>query len=119
MAERSSCVRSQVGAVVVLDNQETFIGYNGPESGEVNCNNGGCPRGLKSFEELPSGHVFRGEGYCTAVHAEINALRKYLRAHPEGVTSKAVLFTTREPCHKCWTELLAAGFTINQIVWSN
>lgn len=118
VAGRSSCVRAQVGAVVVVDNQLTYVGYNGPESGETNCDQGGCPRGQKSFEELPSGAAFNGrEGFCTAVHAEINALQKYLRVHID-VTSRAVLYTTREPCHQCWTQLLAAGFTVNQIVWS-
>lgn len=117
VASRSSCIRSQVGAVVVVDNQETYVGYNGPESGETNCDKGGCPRGRMTFEELPSNSPFDiTEGYCSAVHAEINALRKYLKVH-RIVTSKAVLFTTREPCHMCWTELLKAGFTGNQIVW--
>lgn len=118
MANRSSCVRSQVGAVIVVDNRDTYVGYNGPESGAVNCDEGGCPRGKKTFDELPSGAAFNGRaGFCTAVHAEINALRKYMAASRVGVTSKAVLFTTREPCHQCWTQLLAAGFTVNQIVW--
>jgi dCMP deaminase len=107
-----------VGAVVVVDNQDVYVGYNGPESGAINCDKGGCPRGQKSFDELPSGAAFDSRtGFCTAVHAEINALRKYLASSRNGVTSKAVLYTTREPCHRCWTQLLAAGFSINQIVW--
>ena len=106
-----------MGAVVVVDNQETYVGYNGPESGEINCDKGGCPRGRKSFNELPSGAPFNSlAGLCTAVHAEMNALRKYLKAHPD-VTSKAILYTTREPCQGCWMRLLTAGFTVNQIVW--
>lgn len=118
VAQRSSCIRSQVGAVIVVDNQETYVGYNGPESGETNCDKGGCPRGQKSFDELPSGAAFNSlAGLCTAVHAEMNALRKYLKAHPEGVTGEVVLFSTREPCQGCWMQLLMAGFTTNQIVW--
>lgn len=116
VSTRSSCLRDQVGAVLVVDNQETYVGYNGPRSGEANCEDGGCPRGLKSAEELPHGSRFDGAGECTAVHAEINALAKYLKRNSD-VTGKCVLYTTREPCHRCWTHLLHVGFSVNQIVW--
>lgn len=116
VAKRSSCIRSQVGAVIVHDNFWTYVGYNGPSRGKVNCDDGGCPRGRKSFEELPSGSGFDGYvGFCTAVHAEINALSKFLGHRP--VNGRTILYTTREPCAGCWHKLLAAGFTTDQIVW--
>lgn len=114
---RSSCLRDQVGAVLVVNNFETYVGYNGPESGWPNCEDGGCPRGQKTAEELPHGALFDGPGACTAVHAEMNAVRKYLRHH-KSVTADCVLYTTREPCHDCWERLLRYRFHVNQVVWS-
>lgn len=117
VAPRSSCIRSQVGAVIVRDNMWTFVGYNGPSKGKPNCDKGGCPRGRKSFEELPSGAAFdMDEGFCTAVHAEINALSKFLAVM--SVTPSTMLYTTREPCAGCWQKLLSAGFLVSQVVWA-
>jgi len=118
VAGRSSCCRSQVGAVLVVDNYWTFVGYNGPESGRTNCDDGGCPRGLLSFEQLPTGSRFDGDGECTAVHAEINAAMKYFR-HYKLVTPDVMLYSTREPCERCWDELDRMGFMRDQIVWSS
>ena len=89
VATRSSCLRDQVGAVLVVDNQEVFVGYNGPRSGETNCEDGGCPRGQMSTDQLPHGARFDGVGRCTAVHAEINAINKFFkRGNP--ITSLSV-----------------------------
>lgn len=118
VAMRSSCIRSQVGAVVVVDDYWTFVGYNGPKTGRPNCNIGGCPRGLLTAEQLPHGAAFEGAGLCEAVHAEINALTKYLRYH-KLVTPDVMLYTTREPCERCWDELDRTGFMRDQIVWRN
>lgn len=105
-----------MGAVVVYDNYETFVGYNGPKSGLLNCNDGGCERGKLSAEQLPSGAPFSGHGKCSAVHAEINAAAKYLKLHI-SVRPLAMLYSTREPCELCWAELYRIGFTSDQIVW--
>jgi dCMP deaminase len=118
VAKRSSCTRSAVGAVVVDGNWNTYVGYNGPPSRATNCNEGGCPRGRLSFKDLPSGHPFETpEGHCTAVHAEMNALGKFL-ASKVLVSEDTALYSTREPCEVCWREILAAGFTEGQVFWS-
>lgn len=114
---RSSCKRSQVGAVLVANNYWTFVGYNGPKSGRPNCDIGGCPRGLLTFDQLPTGARFDGDGECEAVHAEINAVMKYLR-HYKQITPDVMLYSTREPCEKCWDELIELGFMRDQVVWS-
>jgi len=118
VAMRSSCSRDQVGAVLVVNDYWTFVGYNGPASGRPNCDIGGCPRGLLTTEQLPHGARFEGAGLCEAVHAEINAVMKYLRYFRQ-ITPDVMLYTTREPCEKCWDELIELGFMRDQIVWSN
>ncbi|AVP41401.1 deoxycytidylate deaminase [Streptomyces phage Yara] len=113
VADRSSCVRDQVGAVVVLDNYHVWIGYNGPAAGQLNCCDGGCPRGLKSLAEQPRGGSY---GDCTAVHAEVNAIHKMLESwgyYEDGM----ILYTTREPCTGCWGKILASGFSKEQVIW--
>jgi hypothetical protein len=29
-----------------------------------------------------------------------------------------MLYTTREPCEKCWDELIELGFMRDQVIWS-
>ena len=124
VAKRSSCGRSLVGAVLVLMNVDSYVGYNGPRKGELNCDQGGCPRGLKSFEELPSASSFDGVGRCTAVHAEMNALLRFQHSNQTThvsvrrlMLSHSVLYITREPCEDCWHQILRTGMTRDQVVW--
>ena len=67
--ERSTCLRSQYGAVIVQNDEIVATGYNGAPRGRKNCSElGRCIR-----EEL---NVPRGERYelCRSVHAEQNAI---------------------------------------------
>ena len=125
VAPRSSCIRSQVGAVIVWRNEQIFVGYNGPKSGHPNCDIGGCPRGLKTFEEMPSGSPFDGPVACTAIHSEINAWIKFkiwsraLEKHDmHDAVKEAVLYSTRKPCEMCQARLLQ-WFSPEQIVWDD
>lgn len=125
VAPRSSCSRSQVGAVLVWRNEQIFVGYNGPKSGQPNCDTGGCPRGLKTFDEMPSGSPFDGPVICTAIHAEINAWIKFkifmlaLNKHDmNDVAEDCVLYSTRKPCEMCWDEL-GQVLKPEQIVWAD
>lgn len=123
VAKRSSCSRSKVGAVLVFLNEGTYVGYNGPKPGALNCDQGGCPRGLKSFEELPTAAPFRGLGRCNAVHAEVNALLRFHHAHQVSASvarlmlSHSVLYVTREPCEGCWTEIYRSRLRRDQVIW--
>jgi len=127
VSERSSCSRSQVGAVLVFLNEDTYVGYNGPKTGDINCDKGGCPRGLKSFEELPSAAPFStDEGRCSAVHAEVNALLRFQHANQRVhrsvirmILSHSVLYVTREPCEECWQVIRRCGMNSEQVVWSS
>lgn len=100
-AKRSTCLRRQVGAVLVRDNTILATGYNGAPRGIAHCLDVGCRR-----EELkiPSGQ--RHE-LCSAVHAEQNAI---IQAAVHGISIEgATLFTTTQPCVLCAKMLINAG----------
>ena len=68
VAERSTCVRHHVGAVIVRDKRILTTGYNGAASGIKDCLELGC---LRNQLNIPSGT--RHE-ICRAIHAEQNAI---------------------------------------------
>lgn len=98
-ATRSPCVRRQVGAVLVRENQVLASGYNGPPSGHEHRTTDTCVRiGLKPGERP-------AESCC--VHAEMNALAM---AAKHGVSIRgSTLYVTVSPCDWCSKVLLNAG----------
>ena len=68
-AQRSTCLRRHVGAVIVQDKHVVATGYNGAPKGVAHCAEiGGC---LREKMGIPSGE--RHE-LCRALHAEQNAI---------------------------------------------
>lgn len=107
VAGRSTCLRRQVGAVMVKDKQILSTGYNGSPSGLQHCEEVGC---LRQSLGVPSGE--RHE-ICRAVHAEQNAL---VQAAKHGVAiTGADLYTTHQPCVLCTKLLINAG--IKRVVY--
>lgn len=105
VARRSTCARRKVGAVAVdADNRILGTGYNGAVSGDAHCTDGGCPRGLKSYDEVPA---FSDYGNCIAVHAEINALMS--RTWGSDIHT---MYITYQPCKTCRTRLRLLGVRI-------
>lgn len=103
MAQRSTCSRRKVGAVLVQDNRIISTGYNGAAPGLQHCVDGGCPRGKMSFTEVApfaDYNLFP----CVAIHAEANAL---LRAG-HGAARGGTLYVTCKPCQQC-TNLINAA----------
>lgn len=101
VAGRSTCLRRQVGAVIVKDKQILSTGYNGSPSGLAHCAETGC---LRQKLEIPSGE--RSE-ICRAVHAEQNAL---VQAAKHGVSiNGADIYTTVQPCVLCTKLIINAG----------
>ncbi len=101
VAGRSTCLRRQVGAVIVKDKQILSTGYNGSPSGLTHCAQIGC---LRQKLGIPSGE--RSE-ICRAVHAEQNAL---VQAAKHGVAiSGADIYTTVQPCVLCTKLIINAG----------
>ncbi len=101
VAKRSTCLRRQVGAVVVKDKRILTTGYNGAPSGLEHCAKVGC---LRQKLNIPSGQ--RHE-LCRALHAEMNAL---LQAAQYGISVKdAVVYCTNHPCIICAKMIVNSG----------
>jgi len=74
VAERSTCLRAQVGAVIVRDRSILATGYNGSPAGLPHCTEVGC---LIYESRTPDGEV---EQNCyRTIHAEINAISQAAR----------------------------------------
>lgn len=109
VAGRSTCLRRQVGAVMVKEKQILSTGYNGSPSGLLHCDEVGC---LRQSLNVPSGE--RHE-ICRAVHAEQNAL---VQAAKHGVAiDGADLYTTLQPCVQCTKMIINAG--IQRVVYTH
>ena len=101
VARRSTCLRRQVGAVMVKDKNILATGYNGTPSGIKHCDVTGC---LREQLMVPSGE--RHE-LCRGLHAEQNAI---IQAARHGVNiSDSVLYCTDSPCIICTKMLINAG----------
>jgi dCMP deaminase len=101
VAKRSTCVRRQVGAVLVRDRRVLATGYNGAPTGLRHCLDLGC---LRKHHNIPSGE--RHE-LCRGLHAEQNAI---IQAALHGVSVKdAVLYCTNHPCIICAKMIINAG----------
>jgi len=106
VASRSTCLRRQVGALLVRDKRILSTGYNGAPMGLKHCFETGC---LREQMNVPSGQ--RHE-LCRGLHAEQNAL---LQASLHGVSVKgSTLYCTNQPCIICTKMLINAG--INEVV---
>lgn len=103
VAERSTCIRRKVGAVVVRDKRLLATGYNGVPVGITHCDIRGC---LRDQLGIPSGE--RHE-LCRGTHAEQNAL---LQAARYGTPiDGSIIYVTTQPCIQCAKMLINAGIT--------
>ncbi|MBF0644179.1 cytidine/deoxycytidylate deaminase family protein [Desulfuromonas acetoxidans] len=103
VASRSTCLRRQVGAVIVKDKNVLTTGYNGTPSGVRHCQETGC---LREKMQVPSGQ--RHE-LCRGLHAEQNAI---IQAAKHGVNiSGGTLYCTNAPCVICAKMLINAGLS--------
>jgi len=101
VARRSTCLRRQVGAILVRDKRILTTGYNGAPRGLPHCSEVGC---LREKEGVPSGE--RHE-LCRGLHAEMNAL---LQAAVHGIRIEgATLYSTTYPCSLCAKMLINCG----------
>jgi len=101
VATRSTCLRRQVGAILVRDRRILATGYNGAPKGLPHCEEVGC---LREQHNVPAGE--RHE-LCRGLHAEMNAL---LQAAAFGTsTHDSVLYTTAHPCSLCAKMLINAN----------
>lgn len=103
VATRSTCLRRQVGAVLVMNRRILATGYNGTPGGLAHCCETGC---LRQQLNVPSGE--RHE-LCRGLHAEQNVI---IQAAIHGVAIKgAILYCTHYPCSVCAKMLVNAGIS--------
>lgn len=101
VATRSTCLRRQVGAILVKDRNILATGYNGVPSGISHCDVTGC---LRERLSVPSGE--RHE-LCRGLHAEQNAI---IQAARHGINiDGATLYCTTMPCIICTKMIINAG----------
>lgn len=109
VAQRSTCIRRQYGAVIVKNDEIIATGYNGSARGEENC----CDIGTcwRERNNIPHGQQYEK---CVAVHAEQNAIISaprdkllgstiYIYGEENGKTIEA------RPCEICHRMILNAG----------
>ncbi|TAL39690.1 MAG: cytidine deaminase [Spirochaetes bacterium] len=101
VATRATCIRRQVGAVIIKDRRILTTGYNGPPVGISHCTPETC---LRTKFNIPSGE--RHE-MCRGLHAEQNAI---IQAALHGVSIKgASIYCTHQPCSICTKMLINSG----------
>lgn len=102
VAERSTCKRAKVGAVIVRDRNIVATGYNGSPAGLPHCTEVGC---LIYSSRTPSGE--NEENCYRTIHAEINAIAQ---AAKNGASIRdADIYITHTPCIHCFKVLLNTG----------
>ena len=107
VAKRATCLRRQVGAVLVMDKRLLATGYNGAPSGLAHCLEVGC---LREQRQIPSGE--RHE-LCRGLHAEQNVI---IQAAFHGIRIQgSTLYCTNLPCAICTKMLINAG--IKEIIY--
>jgi len=109
VAKRSTCLRNQVGAVIVIDKRILSTGYNGAPRNLQHCLDIGC---IRQQQNIASGT--RHE-LCRAVHAEQNAI---IQSALHGVSiENATLYCTHQPCVLCAKMIINSK--IKRVVFSN
>ena len=100
-AERSTCRRHHVGAIIVKEKRVLTTGYNGAAKGIKSCIELGC---LRDEQDIESG---KNHEVCRAIHAEQNAI---IQAGLHGVNiENATIYCTHPPCILCAKMLTNAG----------
>jgi dCMP deaminase len=94
-AERGTCERLQVGAIVAREGRPLAAGYNG------------SPRGLEHCGPL---HCKLDRPCTYATHAELNAIT--WAANAGVATNGAELYITDSPCEGCAKAIINAGISI-------
>jgi dCMP deaminase len=102
VAERSTCTRAKVGAVIVRDKNILATGYNGSPAGLPHCTDVGC---LIYTSRTPTGEV--EENCFRTIHAEINAIAQ--AAKNGAAIRDADIYITHTPCIHCFKVLVNTG----------
>ena len=97
IAQRSTCLRKKVGAVITIDHRILSHGYNGVPSGQIHC----CDSGVCLKESAGS------EEYKVCVHAEQNAICQCAK---RGLAVEgATLYVNADICITCAKLIVSCG----------
>ena len=102
VAERSTCNRAKIGAVIVRDRSILATGYNGSPAGLPHCHDVGCDVYVST---TPDGEEV-SNCYRT-IHAEINAIAQ--AAKNGTLINGASIYVTASPCTHCLKVLINVG----------
>lgn len=103
VATRSTCLRRQVGAIIVKAKRILCTGYNGAPAGFAHCSETGC---LRQQLGIPSAER---QEICRGLHAEQNAI---IQGALHGVSvSGAYMYVTHHPCITCAKMIINAGIS--------
>ena len=108
VAERATCTRAKIGAVIVKDKNIIATGYNGSPAGHPHCTEVGC---LIYVSKNPDGE--EEENCFRTIHAEINAIAQAAK-HGTGIEG-ADLYVTASPCYHCLKTIINTG--IRRVVY--
>ncbi|MFO7711555.1 MAG: deaminase [Candidatus Woesearchaeota archaeon] len=116
VAARSNCLSTNIGAIIVRDDQIVSTGYNGAPRKTKDCyKTGTC---LRRDMEIPSGQRYE---LCRSVHAEQNAIINAARAGVSILNGTMYIYGVRTygveepvlldalPCLFCKKMLINAG----------
>lgn len=114
-AERSTCSRGQVGAVISLEGRTVGTGYNGAPAGVPHCDHdsqGFTPTAQSPFDwgrrlTPIEPYETKDPGCRLSAHAEANAIA-YAARHGVAVGG-ATIYVTMSPCYACAQLIIAAG----------
>ncbi len=101
VSKRSTCLRRQIGAILVKDKQILSTGFNGAPKNLQHCLDSGC---IRDKNKIPSGS---NQELCRAVHAEQNTI---IQAALHGISTKdSTLYTSNFPCSICTKMIINSG----------
>jgi len=107
MAARSTCSRTQVGAVVARDGRVLASGYNGTPSGMPHCDHTCNCLDYPPIEAEHNPRCRYVSACLDSVHAEANAVA--FAARLGTPLHHGVLYTTHTPCRACAQLIVQAG----------
>ena len=108
LADKSTCAKMQVGAVLVKQNRIISMGYNGVPKGKEHCSDHfvdpkwSDPVNEKQFLEEHHHFAIRNE-----IHAEMNAI--LFAARSDVSTEDTLMYASWSPCIECAKAMLVAG----------
>lgn len=102
VASWSSCIRRQVGAVIVKDKRVLGVGYNGAPAGVKSCNERGvCIRDKQGIQSGTNREL------CYAVCAEQNAILEAGKSRCD--LRDSTMYCSLTPCSTCAKLIINAG----------